>query len=399
MATEMSIDEALLEWATPRQGEALTALVKYGSVLAASEYLGITPGRLRGLMSELRRRAARSGYSPGHDMTHTAPEGFHIKGVSTYYRRDPKTGESVPSGQWVKTKVDEQHKMEMLLDAVQRIAEPLSGKSVKINAPRKTDKDTLTVYPMGDPHLGMYAWAQETGEDFDLEIAERNLIRAVDHLADLAPPSECGLVINLGDFFHTDTPLNRTARSGNPLDVDTRWSKVLSVGVRTMRRIIDRALEKHKRVRVINAIGNHDDNSAIMLSICLDQYYSNNKRVEIDTNPTAFHWYRFGKNLLGVTHGDKVKPRDLPGVMANDRKRDWGETEYRYFYTGHVHHDQLKEYPGCIVETFRTLAGTDAWHHSHGYRSGRDMKCDVLHKEYGRINRHVVGIRQIWGGV
>jgi hypothetical protein len=50
-----------------------------------------------------------------------------------------------------------------------------------------------------------------------------------------------------------------------------------------------------------------------------------------------------------------------------------------------------------IVETFRTLASSDAWHHHSGYRSGQDMKCDVIHREYGRTNRHVVGIRQIWG--
>jgi hypothetical protein len=163
-----------------------------------------------------------------------------------------------------------------------------------------------------------------------------------------------------------------------------------------MRRIIDKAKEKHDMVTVICEIGNHDDQSAVMLALCLSLYYENDPRVTVDTSPALFHWYRFAENLIGVTHGDKVKPQNLGPIMASDRKQDWGETTYRYWYTGHVHHDSLKEYPGVTVETFRTLAPRDAWHHGQGYRSGQDMKCDTIHAKYGRINRHIVGIRQIW---
>lgn len=352
--------------------------------------MGIGTATLRKYLSEAARKAARAGWSPEHDMTKTVPDGFHVKGVSTYYGKD-----GVPKGQWVKSHKDQEHQIALLLDAVQEITEPFKAKSIKVPSPRKTDDDTMCVYPMGDPHLGMYAWAAETGNDFDLDIAERHLVAAVDKLVGLAPPSEKAVIINLGDFFHSDSSDNVTRRSGNPLDVDSRWAKVLQVGIRTMRRCIDKALEKHKTVRVINEIGNHDDHSAIVLSLCLAQYYENNKRVEIDTSPEHYHWVRFGKNLVGVTHGDNVKPDKLPGIMAADRATDWGETQFRYWYTGHVHHDSAKEYPGCIVETFRTLAPRDAWHHKSGYRSGRDMKCDVLHKQWGRFIRHTVGIEQL----
>ncbi len=221
-------------------------------------------------------------------------------------------------------------------------------------------------------------------------------MQAVDQLVELAPPAKQALIVSVGDFFHTDNSTNRTMANGNPLDVDTRWSKVLSVGIRTMRRLIDRALEKHQKVRVICEIGNHDHHTSIMLALCLDQFYSNNERVEVDTSPDAFHWHRFGKNLIGVTHGDKTKHHDLPNIMACDRREDWGATLHRYWYTGHVHHDQTKEYAGCKVETFRTLAPRDAWHNAAGYRSGQDMKCIVLHREYGEVLRHTVGIQQIW---
>jgi hypothetical protein len=244
---------------------------------------------------------------------------------------------------------------------------------------------------MGDPHLGMLAWPAETGNAFDLAIAERNLFAAVDRLVDLAPRTQKALIENLGDFFHADNK-NSTTTKGTRLDTDGRWPKVLATGIKLMRRVIDRALQKHEHVTVINEIGNHDDHTSIVLSIALAQFYEHEPRVSIDTSPQSFHWYRFGKCLIGTHHGHNVKLTDLPGVMAVDQAKAWGETEHRYWHVGHVHHDALKELPGCTVETFRTLAGKDAWHAGQGYRAGRDMKLIVLHKDHGEVGRHTVGI-------
>jgi hypothetical protein len=377
-------------WATPQQRAALDAVLRYGSIVAAAEAIGMTPERLRAHLAEADRRASAAGWSPQHDMTHPVPAGYHVRGVSTLYGPDGSV-----KGQWVKSAKDREAQVALLLDAVQEIAEPFKGRSELPPEPSHADEDLLAVYPMGDPHLGMYAWAEECGESFDLETAERNLVAAVDRLASLAPPAALGLVINLGDFFHTDSKENRTLKSGNVLDVDARWAKILAVGIRTMRRCIDRALERHRRVRVVNEIGNHDSHSAVVLSLCLASYYENNPRVEVDTSPSPFHWLRFGRCLIGVTHGDGAKLAELPGIMASDRAKDWGETSHRYWYTGHIHHDTLKEFPGCTIESFRTLAPRDAWHHGAGYRAGRDMKLDVIHADHGKIVRHVVGIEQV----
>ena len=384
-------DPSLREYATPRQAEVLDAVLRCGSVPAAADELGVRASTLHDRLYDLKKRAARRGWSPEHDMTHDVPEGFHLKGVSTYYGDDGKV-----RGQWVKTQIDREHRLEMLREELTEFAEPFAGASEFAEPPATSVEDLLCVYPLGDPHIGMYAWAQETGCSFDLAIAEREIVCAVDQLVELAPPAKHALIADLGDFFHSDTSDNRTLRAGNPLDIDTRWPKVIRVGLRIIRRLIDRALLKHETVRVVIEIGNHDDHSAAMLAMFLAEYYSNNPRVRVDDSPDTYHWLRFGKNLIGVTHGHRVKARDLAHVMACDRAKDWGETEYRHWYTGHVHHDTLKEYPGVTVETFRTLAPADAWHHHSGYRSGRDLKVDIWHREYGMDTRHIVGIRRVW---
>jgi len=318
-----------------------------------------------------------------------APEGYYVKGESTLF-----DGEGNVKAKWVKTNKEQEERYLAMVKSFTAISEPLRSLANPIPQQANYNDDLLAVYPMGDPHLGMMAWPAETGNAFDLKIAEDNLFAAVDHLVGLAPPASQAIIMNLGDFFHADSKKNETTK-GTAVDVDNRWPKVLATGIRVMRRLIDRALEKHKHVTVINEIGNHDDHTSIMLSIALAQFYEREPRVTIDTSPEPFHWYRFGKVLIGVHHGDKTKNANLLGVMACDRAKDWGETLHRYWYIGHVHHDSLKEYPGVTVESFRTLAGRDAWHHGQGYRSGKDMKLDIIHREYGKINRYIIGIEQI----
>lgn len=382
-----TIDARIKDWASEREREIIDAVLEHGSSRAAAKTLGINASSVCRAIQRAERKAARAGYSPSHDYTATVPPGFHVRGVSQLR----KNGEVLL--EWVKSQKDREYEWELLRDAVSDYAEEYSGLVPSVPEPtEQAESDLLAVLPMGDPHVGLLAWHEETGEDFDLKRAELTLTEATRKLVDLAPTCEQALVINLGDFFHSDNYDNRTRRGGHALDVDSRWPKVLRVGFAAMVRCVEFALAKHRRVRVINAIGNHDDQSAVMLSLFLDAWFRANDRVEIDVSPAAFHWYRFGANLIGVTHGDKIKPDKLPGVMAADQAESWGETRHRYWYTGHVHHDAAREYPGCVVESFRTLAARDAWHTQQGYRSGRDMKCDVIHREHGRVLRHTVGV-------
>lgn len=319
--------------------------------------------------------------------TFPAPDGMFVRSTSTLI--DGQTGAT--KMQWVKSdKIKEQQALQ-IIEAV-KAAFTDAPKVPEIVAPEISNDDLLTMYPMGDPHLGMYAWAEETGTDFDLDIAERNLTEATRRLVAASPASKYALIVNVGDFFHGDNSTNRTMRSGHALDIDTRWARVLRIGVRAMRTCIDEALSKHEEVVVINEIGNHDETTSQALALALSLLYEKNPRVYFDLSPAKFHYHRFGKNLIGVTHGDMTKPDALGGIMATDRPEDWGGTRFRYWLTGHVHNRRVFELPGCLVESFRTLAGKDSWTASSGYRAGRDMQSIVLHREYGERERHHIDI-------
>lgn len=381
--------EAWLAYGTPMERATVEAILRCGSVVAAAEEMQLSARALHSHLHELERSAAKRGWLPGDGPIESVPPGFSVKGTSTFY-----DGDGNVRGRWVKTKSDQEHALERLLAAMPHIVEPFRGYADPVTVPTAVDDDLLCVYPFGDPHLGMHAWHKESGDNFNLEIAERELITAVDHLVHLAPRAATAIIVPLGDTAHADGKASATT-AGTRVDTDTRWSKVFSVIIRTLRRCVDRALEKHQHVHVKCVNGNHDDLTSMALALCLSNFYERDPRVTVDTSPASYFWYRFGKCLLGFTHGDKAKARDLPGIMACDRAEDWGQTLYRYWYCGHIHHETVKEYPGCVVESFRTLAPKDAWHAAQGYRSGQDMRMHVLHHEWGRINEHAVGIAQI----
>ena len=363
------------------EAQVIEALERFdGNRGLAAAFLGMTE---RAIYARL-RKMKQNGNHPDAVYEET-PAGHAVAGVSTLVGADGEV-----RAQWVKTRKESEDR-QAVIDATKEAfasAVPVA----RVRAPRKAASEYLAAYPMGDPHVGMYAWAEEAGADFDLEIAEANLIAATSRLIESCRPCEQALIVNLGDFFHADTKENKTLRSGNVLDVDTRWGKVLRTGIRIMRTCIEKALERHKRVHVINAIGNHDEHTSQMLTIALAMYYEKNPRVTFEEAPTHYHYHQFGNTLIGVTHGDQTKVANLPGIMATDRPKQWGDSKHRYWFTGHVHNQRVFEFPGCLVESFRTLAARDAWHSASGYRSGRDMQAITFHKEFGEVERHRMDI-------
>ncbi len=315
---------------------------------------------------------------------------FNVKGLSTLY--DARSGEAKVI--WVKANADAERQKQ----AVQAIIESFIH-DIKPAKPTKPPKikndDLLSAYLIGDAHVGLYAWGEETGDDSDLSIVESDLLGAIDRLVESSPPAAKALIAQLGDFFHLDNTSNQTPRGGNVLDVDTRFRKVVRVGIRIMRYTIDRCLEKHQIVHLRNVEGNHDPVASVLLSEAMKGYYVNEPRVIIEDSPKLFFTFRFGSCLIGITHGDKAKIKKLPGMLAVDAQKDWGECDFKYVWHGHYHCDSRFEDMGVVVEGFRTLAAPDSWNISMGYRSGREAQVRILHKDFGLLDTHTAGIRMV----
>lgn len=281
---------------------------------------------------------------------------------------------------------------EELTTAMQKGITPLPA----IDTPLTTHLDLLTLYPVVDVHLGMYAWAKESGENYDLDIAKNEFLASTTELMSLSPNSDTALIVVLGDFFHADNNNAQTEKSHNHLDVDGRHDKVLHLGAELILWQIDMALQKHRHVIVKVMRGNHDPYASKALAMALYFRYLNNgdDRVTIDRSPMDMWSFQWGKNMLSFTHGDNVKASQMPGKMAALEPVMWGLTKFRYGFSGHFHKSVkfTDENNGAISETLPAFTAKDAWNRSMGHASLRSIVSQTFHLDKGRKFGNFVNI-------
>jgi hypothetical protein len=409
------IDQSLRPYATDVTWACYEAYCKAGSMRKAAALLGRDESNVRRGIRRIFENAAENGH----------PSTFTVKGTSTLTNKDgdevgkwtktrrasmpselairvpdPKAvvetsthmdGQGGVLSQWVKEKAElvEREKLwaafaDGLKDKLPRVAPVSIAKTI-------FNKDLLAIYPVGDHHIGMHAWDEETGSDnYDIKASEKLLLDSASYLIGSAPAAENALICFLGDFMHYDSFDSVTPTSKNLLDADSRFPKMVRAAIRSMRGMIQLALTKHKKVHVIVEIGNHDLASSVFLMEALAAIYENEPRVHVDTSPSHYHYFEHGRCLIGTHHGHGGKPDKLPGIMAHDRPEAWGRTIHRIWFTGHIHTRSAWDFPGCTVESMRILAPVDAWAANKGYRPIRDMKGIVFHAEHGEVDRKTV---------
>lgn len=378
------IDPKLREFATVRQLEFLEAIDKHGTQRKAADALGVSKGTISNALEKLKKRAALQGYAPDHDMTRTVPDGFMVKGVSTYYNAEGK-----PSAQWVKSSVDADRQRAIFQAAADAMAEELP-RVPPMKAPTQARADLATVYTLTDSHVGALAWRDEGGADWDLKIAEATLVGCFERMIAASPASRVGVVAQLGDFLHADGIMPVTPTSGHILDADGRFTKVVQVAVRVLRKVVDLALAKHDKVVVLMAEGNHDISSSIWLRTMFAALYENEPRIEVIDSPLPYYAIQHGETMLCWHHGHLKKNDQLPLLFASQFPQMWGLTTKRYAQCGHRHHAEEKEHSGMLVIQHPTLAARDAYAARGGWIAERQATAITFHSKYGLIERNTV---------
>ena len=387
--------KGLLPYATTLQASYIQAFLKEGTLVKAAQYLGKSQSTVQEGIARARKVAATRGYAPIFGVNDPVPHGYFVKGISELKDKDGNT-----KIKWVKSEKSKEDLAEQLTEMLEGIVQRVDGMAKPVPSPDLQDiaEDMCVVVPMGDPHVGMYSWAKEAEADWDVEIAEKLMLEAVEHLVDVSPEAEEFILINLGDFFHADNSQGTTT-SGTPVDTDSRWARVQEIGFMIMVRCIDRALVKYPKVTVHNAIGNHDEHTSQALTATLCAWYRNEPRVNVTRSPSRFWYYQWGSTMFGVHHGHSTQIAAMPLAMASHEPKMWGDTQFRYIYMGHKHHKYSKEFPGATVEQFRTLAPKDAWHFGNAaYISLRDMQSIHIHRRYGEVGRRICPVAYLERG-
>ena len=384
--------EHLKEFCTDRQLEIVEAVIKYPNKQLAANALGVSRSTVRNAIKGVEKKAAANGVAPNRDVNHRTMEGFNTKFVTSRF-----DGEGNLQGQYVRQEREKFDLEAMLEDFRDGLKDELKGLHKPIPKPADTVDKLMNCYMIGDHHLGMYAWSKQTGEDsYDTDIGVNILESAIDSLVARSPDSRHGLLVNLGDFFHSNNIKSETG-SGTPLDSDGRYGRTVRMGINLVKRLIVRLLQKHEVVTVLNVRGNHDPDAALWLNEALKMYFADDPRVTIPDNYDKFTHLEFGNSLIVTHHGDKINPQRIYESVTRKLAVEWGRSKYRFGWLGHLHHKEAKEIGGMMFEQWNVLAAPDAWHSGSGFGSSRSMTCVVLSEEYGEDSRVIINPDRIEG--
>lgn len=350
------------------------AIQQYGTKTKAAEVLGVPRSTMNGWLKQeelaLDNAANELGF-PAEDVT-----GYWVKSkTGSYYVRRPSDDE--------------------IKNLSEYFIESFNSLRSEFYAPNEYEQTSIdveiTIYPLADLHIGMIAWAKETGVDWDLKIAEKVILETFSKLVSQSKPTKKALIVNLGDYFHMNDSKNETPANGHKLDVDSRYSKIIMAGVKIMKSIIEIALEKHETIEIKSVKGNHDPDSSVALVVAFSLAYENEPRVIVDITPRQLIYYNFGSNIFGFFHGHTMKPEHAAMTLACEAK-EFSSSKYRYMMHGHIHTTTSKEFGNILVESFQTIIPRDAYAANSGYFSGRSLSAITYHKENGEIGRHKVNL-------
>jgi hypothetical protein len=256
-----------------------------------------------------------------------------------------------------------------------------------IKYPKITEGHLLVIDP-ADVHLGKLCSAYETGDEYNIEIAKKRVLEGVHGIIHKARGFniEKILLISGNDKLHIDTPKSTTT-AGTHQDSQLMWYDAYRFGVHLEIEVVETLLSIAP-VSFQLDLSNHDYTNGFFLAQTIAAWFRNNKNIDFNISAAHRKYFKYGKNLIGTTHGDGAKETDLALLMAHEAAEEWNECKHRYWYCHHLHHKRSKDYMSVNVETLRSPSGTDSWHHRNGYQHApKAIEGFIHHKEHGQIAR------------
>jgi len=273
---------------------------------------------------------------------------------------------------------------------------------------------SLLLLDNADLHIGRLAYGNETGDSYDIKIAVKRDNDSTDYFMNEAhylakrKPFEKVLMVFGNDYFNYTHAKPFTATSnGTYQESDSRYQKMFITGVNQAITRIERASELGP-VHVIFIPGSHDEENTWYMSIVLNAYFRNNPNVTIDVSPTLRQFLQFGKNLLGFDHGQYPTFERLFANMAFADTKAWEATVFKYFYTGHLHHKEVKakvwqggpreikiakgnmliteDLNGILFDRLTSLTSNDYYEHSRGFIHIKNAEAFIFDKEFGKTH-------------
>lgn len=373
---------------------------------ATARELGIDPRTVR---RHVEKYTNENSFA-AHESTRT---GIPFGRVSHYWLKT-RNDEGDDVSLFVKNKEDVMEYEELrdaLIADLEKYA-PVVEKFDRVELPE--DNKHLLVIDPADIHIGKLALTEETGQrHYDIDEAYYRVYQGVDDI--LIKAKNFGihhiLLVVGNDILHIDET-KRTTTAGTPQDTDSQWWRMFEVARHLYVNIIERC-KNEADVTIVFCPSNHDFKLGFGIIDSLYSWYRNDANVTLSNYGKSMRhrkYIKYGSNLIGLTHGDGAKTKDLTSLMQYEAKEDWATTEFAYWYVHHLHHkfrlinsvEIEKDYNGVTViggyedignsnsmtvECIRSPSEADAWHSRNGYVNRAAIEAFIHHPRHGQVAR------------
>jgi len=220
-----------------------------------------------------------------------------------------------------------------------------------------------------DLHYGKHANMLDTWSSYGREAARARLFSTTEGIlsdaCNLGTPEEIFVPIG-SDWFDVDNYARGTTR-GTLQETDGTYTQILQGGCELARDYVHWLATEVAPVRLMWMAGNHDRAASHALGLFLAAWFREQPHVSVDRSRRPRSYHTYGRNLIGATHGDGVKMRDLAGHMASEASEHWSNCPNRYWVTGHLHHRRGLDEHGVISFGLPCLSASNRWATENGW--------------------------------
>lgn len=191
------------------------------------------------------------------------------------------------------------------------------------------------------------------------------------------------IILPIGNDIFNSEGMRKTTTKGTPQNDNEDWRNIYRIGWTSVVSAI-KELSEIAPVDILVIPGNHDYEVCFHLGETLSAFFHSDQNVRVYNPGEQRYYYRYGKNLLGYTHGNNEKVADLPLIMATERPVDFSECPFRSWRLGHIHKHVKDEFRGVEVEFLPSLCGHDEWHRQQGYQHERKAIATIWNFKGGK---------------
>lgn len=246
---------------------------------------------------------------------------------------------------WIKSKASDSLYLE-LIENIKKLPKIEQNTLQRL----KTEQIMLEI-PLYDMHWGVC----------DLNCYTETLMEVL-KIIEIQTYEEINIIIG-SDLFHNDDFRGRTSKGTDieKVDMVKAWNDARAFYYM----IIDKAIIQGKKVKITYCRGNHDESMSWAFVQMIKAQYD----LEVDDNLKDRKLITYGKNFIGITHGDKVrgKPINLRSIYTIEYPIQFANSKIREIHAGHLRHEKEEDVYGVMCRSLASGNKTDDWHYDNGF--------------------------------